>query len=84
MRWLISISFLLFEVKFIFLIVGFCSVVFGIFFALKQKRLKRFFIYSSVAQVGFIIAALSIQDLTTYTYIYFFLMTYIINETIQI
>lgn len=79
MRWLISISFLLFEVKFIFLIVGFCSVVFGIFFALKQKRLKRFFIYSSVAQVGFIIAALSIQDLTTYTYIYFFLMTYIIN-----
>jgi proton-translocating NADH-quinone oxidoreductase chain N len=82
MRWLLSVSFLLFEIKFIFLIVGFCSVVFGIFFALKQKRLKRFFIYSSIAQVGFIIAALSIQDLTTYVYIYFFLMNYIINGTL--
>ena len=78
LRWLISISCIYHGYEFSFLIVGICSVIFGIFSAFKQKRLKRFFIYSSIAQIGFIIAALSIQDITSYTYICFFILNYLI------
>lgn len=62
------------------LFCGLLSVFFGAFFAIRQKRLKRLVIYSSIAQVGFLIAALSINSLNSLVSVYFFLSIYIITS----
>lgn len=50
----------LFEIyKPIFLLLGLLSITFGIFYALRQKRLKLLIIFSSVSQVGFLLFAIS-------------------------
>ena len=51
--------------------------------ALKQKRLKKVFIYSSIAQLGYIIIALSIFSETSLTAIYFFLIVYNITSILS-
>jgi len=60
MRWLLSVSVLVVNIKFFLLIIGFFLLLLGIFFALKQKRLTRFFIYSTMAQIVVMMAALCI------------------------
>ena len=50
------------------------------FFALKQKRMKRLVIYSSIAQVGFLVAALATNSVDGFSAIYFFLVIYIITS----
>lgn len=62
------------------LFCGLLSVFFGAFFAIRQKRLKRLVIYSSIAQVGFLIAALSINSLNSLISVYFFLCIYILTS----
>lgn len=69
-----------YEIKDLLMFIGIFSVFFGTFFALKQKRVKRFIIYSSIAQIGFLIAALSTNSLSGYSAIYFFLIIYIITS----
>jgi proton-translocating NADH-quinone oxidoreductase chain N len=60
--------------------LGILSVTIGAFFALRQKRLKRLFIYSSIAQGGFLICALSLNTLNSIASIYFFLTIYILTS----
>jgi len=62
------------------LFCGLLSVFFGAFFAIQQKRLKRLVIYSSIAQVGFLISALSVNTLNSLVSVYFFLCIYIISS----
>jgi len=66
-------------VKYLLSIVGVFSVFVGTFFALKQKRVKRLVIYSSIAQIGFLVAALSCNSLDGFSSIFFFLIIYIIT-----
>ena len=67
--------------KTIVLFSGLFTIFLGSFLALHQKRLKRLIIYSSIAQGGFIISALSICDnVENITYIYFFIFIYIISS----
>ncbi len=72
-RWLSTLSFLFDSISFIFTISGFFSVVLGTFFAIKQKRLKRLIVFSSIAQVGFLVISLSVHTLLGFSSLYFYL-----------
>lgn len=52
----------LIEWQFVLLGAGALSLVIGSLGALKQKRIKRFFAYSSIVHVGFLLIALGIGD----------------------
>ena len=79
-KWVSIISDIFYDIKPIFILVGVCSVFIGTFFALKQKRVKRLVIYSSIAQVGFIVAALATNSVDGFSAIYFFLVIYLITS----
>jgi NADH:ubiquinone oxidoreductase subunit 2 (subunit N) len=64
----------------LFLVIGLLSVAIGTFFSLKQKKIKKLIIYSSIAQIGFPIAALGSGSYSSYVCIYFFLITYMITS----
>jgi NADH-quinone oxidoreductase subunit N len=70
-------------IKIILLSSGTCSIAWGTFFAIQQKRLKKLFVYSSIAQVGFIVIALSLGSLNGFISTYFFLLIYLITSLAQ-
>ena len=74
------LSQLSYEFQYLFLIIGVFSIAWGTFLALKQKRIKRLFIYSSIAQVGFLVAALSTCTIDSIVSIYFFIFIYILTS----
>lgn len=64
-----------------FLIVcGMLSVFIGTFSALAQKRMKRLFVYSSVAQTGYVVLALSVCTVDSFSSAVLFLIVYIITS----
>ena len=79
LKWLFIIDNFL-EIKNLLLICGIFSIFLGSFMAIKQKRLKRLIIYSSIAQTGFLLVALSLNNLKGLTSIYFFLIIYVITS----
>lgn len=56
---------------------GVFSTIVGTFYALSQNRLKKLIIYSSIAQVGFLVVGLSLNTLNSFTAVLFFLIVYI-------
>lgn len=68
--------------KIILILAGIFSVIWGAYFAINQKRLKRFIIYSSISQVGFIVVACSVCSVESYTAIFFYLSIYLISSII--
>jgi len=79
-RWIFSISTTFSELSFLFLIVGVFSVFFGTIFALKQKRVKRLIIYSSIAQVGFLVFPFFVSTIESFVNLEFFLILYLITS----
>jgi len=79
-RWVFSISKTFFLIKELFFIIGILSVIIGALFSLKQKKIKKLIIYSSIAQVGFPISALGSGSYSSYIFIYFFLITYMLTS----
>jgi len=79
-RWIYTTSAIFSEIHFFFLVSGILSVIIGTFFALKQKRLKRLIIFSSIAQIGFILIALSSNSFEGYISQFFFLIVYIVTS----
>ena len=75
-----AFSQIFYEFQILFLIIGLLSIFIGTFFALSQKRIKRLVIYSSIAQVGFLVSALATNTLDGFASIYFFLFVYIISS----
>jgi NADH-quinone oxidoreductase subunit N len=71
-KWIFSISNIFFFIKELFLILGILSVFLGTFFSLKQKKIKKLIIYSSIAQIGFPVAALGSNLFDSYVFIFFF------------
>ena len=53
---------------------------FGPFFAIRQKRVKRLIIYSSIAQVGFLVAPFFTLSVDGFSYLIFFLFIYLITS----
>jgi NADH-quinone oxidoreductase subunit N len=64
------------NVGFVFYIGAVISIVWGTFCALKQKRIKKLFIYSSITQLGFVLLALSFFSKNSIAVIFFFLIVY--------
>jgi len=79
-RWVFTLSDTFFDLQSIFVFCGILSVFIGTFFALKQKRIKRLFIYSSIAQVGFLVAAIGTNNLEGFFSLFFFLIIYTITS----
>jgi len=79
-RWINSINSLFETISVVLLMFGLFSTVVGTFFAISQKRLKRLIIYSSIAQTGFIVVALSVNTLESNTALYFFLLIYLLTS----
>ena len=74
------LSQIFYEFQYLFLLVGLFSITFGTFLTLKQRRIKRLFIYSSIAQVGFLVVALSTSSINGLVSIYFFIFIYILTS----
>jgi proton-translocating NADH-quinone oxidoreductase chain N len=79
-KWIYAISNIFFFVKELFLVIGVLSVLIGTFFSLRQKKIKKLIIYSSIAQIGFPIAALGSNSFDSYIFVYFFLITYMLTS----
>lgn len=79
-KWLTIINTFFPEIFLLLGVLGIFSVIIGSLLALQQKRIKRLMIYSSISQLGFLIAALSNLTLNTLVSVYFFLTIYIITS----
>ncbi len=82
MRWVSSIFYIFNEISYLFIIIGLFSIFIGIFFANRQKRIKRFIAYSSISQLGYIIIFFNMITIDNYAGIYFFLIIYLITSII--
>lgn len=78
MKWMAVTYYIFIDFSFLFSFLGLLSILFGIFFANRQKRLKRFIVYSSISQLGYTIILLSIINYDTYASVYFFIVIYLI------
>lgn len=81
-KWFSSLSFFFIIVKYLILLSGLFSVFVGTFFAIQQKRIKRILIYSSIAQIGFLLLGLVTNSIEGYSSVYFFLIIYLITSII--
>lgn len=68
--------------KYLCMIIGLFSIFWGAYSALIQKRLKRFIIFSSISQVGFLIVAVSVFNIESFTAAYFYLFVYLLTSII--
>ena len=78
-RWLSVVLPNFNELSFFLIVSGIGSVFVGAYMAIDQKRFKRFIIYSSISQMGFVITLLSVYSINSYTSIYFYLFVYLIS-----
>ena len=63
--------------------IGVFSIFFGLLKALKQKRLKKLYIYSSISQMGLPLCALVDNSLESFTIVYFFLFIYLLTSVLM-
>ena len=78
-KWLVIVLPFFIELKFLFFICGLLSIAFGSLWAIRQKRIKRLVILSSIAQVGFVVLALANIEIINLMSIYFFLIIYLLT-----
>ena len=68
---------------YIFLILGLLSIIIGSFSAINEKFIKKFFVYSSMIDVGFLFLAFSFfPNLQAYGYIFLYLFVYNLSSLI--
>jgi len=72
------------SIKTLLVFTGILSLLIGSFFSLRQKKLKRLIIFSSIAQIGFIVSALSIISINVNSFVsvIFFIAIYVITSTL--
>lgn len=64
----------------IYFLIGIYSVFWGVFKMLKQKHLKKFYIYSSISNMGLLFCILINTNLESISSIYFFFFIYLITS----
>jgi NADH-quinone oxidoreductase subunit N len=62
------------------ILFGVASTVLGTLYAVKQLRTKRMILYSSIAQIGFIIVGLALTTNTGYSVVLFYTIFYIVTS----
>jgi len=60
--------------------LGVLSCLFGTMLALGQSKIKKLLIYSSIAQTGFLISAISINNLDSFSSAFIFLIIYLFTS----
>jgi len=65
------------------LFCGVFSIFIGIVGALTEKRIKRFFVYSSRGHVGFRLAGLSLNNIEGFSSVFHYLAVYIISSFLR-
>jgi formate hydrogenlyase subunit 3/multisubunit Na+/H+ antiporter MnhD subunit len=68
---------------FIYIIVGFLSILTGIFIIFSEKNTKLFFIYSSIGHVGYILIGLGLNTIQGITGAMIYLLIYCISAFIR-
>lgn len=68
---------------FIFIVVGFLSILTGIFITFSEKNIKLFFIYSSIGHVGYILIGLGLDTTQGITGAMIYLIIYCISAFIR-
>lgn len=68
------------NIRFVLLALGTISVFVGTFNALNQTRMKKLIIYSSISQIGFIVAVLSVSTINGFAAVYIFLFIYLMTS----
>ena len=81
-KWLVTISSVSIILQPFLLGFGVFSSLFGIFLALRQKKLKKLFIYSSIGQLGLPLCSLSLMNLNSVVYSYFFFLIYMLTSVL--
>jgi NADH-quinone oxidoreductase subunit N len=76
-KWLLILGNNFEEIKILLSMLGVFSLIIGTFFTLFQKRFKRFILYSSIAQTGFLLTACSLLVTNSITSIFFYLLVYV-------
>ncbi len=79
-KWIFSLVFISLTINPFLLFCGVFSCFIGTFFSLYQKRIKRLIVYSSIAQIGFIVAGLSLNNFESFTSVFMFLIIYTITS----
>ncbi len=79
-KWILVLNNSFNSIETLLISTGLFSVLIGTFLSLKQKRFKRLLIYSSIAQVGFLILTVAVNNYESLVYGYFFLFIYIITS----
>ena len=81
-KWVTIFVPIIILLKYILISIGIMTILVGSYLAISQKRLKRFVIYSSISQLGFLVVALSICTREGFLSVYFFLIIYTISSII--
>jgi NADH-quinone oxidoreductase subunit N len=80
--WFKITSVWIYDLQPFFLLLGFLTTFVGTFSALKQKRIKRMLVFSSIAQSGFLIATLGTSngelDACLLTFLFIYILTSLI------
>jgi NADH-quinone oxidoreductase subunit N len=79
-KWINSLGELYSYISTPLLVFGVISTLVGTLYALKQLRAKRLLLYSSIAQVGFLVAGLAVNSAEGFSSVIFFLIIYIITS----
>lgn len=78
-----SIFYLLVFSETIIFLIGIYSIFFGLVKLLKQKRIKKLYIYSSISQMGLPLCSLANNTLDSFGAVYFFLIIYLITSLLM-
>jgi NADH-quinone oxidoreductase subunit N len=70
------------EIKILLFLLGCLSVILGSYFAIRQARVKRFLIYSSISQVGFPITVIGSINTNVESSVYAFIILYIMGSIV--
>lgn len=62
------------------LLVGIFSIIFGMAGAFAEKTIKRFYVYSSMGHVGFMVVALAVSSTTGYAAVFHYLFVYVLSS----
>ncbi len=71
-----------FNINFIFLFIGFISIIVGSFANLRQKKLKTILVYSSISHMGYVFLLVSINCLLGLEIACFYLFIYFLSNII--
>jgi NADH-quinone oxidoreductase subunit N len=83
LRFWSTVSSLLYFSQTVLFFIGVFSIFFGLLKAIKQKRLKKLYIYSSISQMGLPLCALADNSLESFTIVYFFLFIYLLTSVLM-